>query len=79
VGTLVKLPGLDAATVRITATNPSHPSFALTCRISESRRRLRRELVPFLSALRSVGMAASLRVSNGELTLRFSYPGGETR
>ncbi|MFF1633437.1 hypothetical protein [Leifsonia sp. NPDC058248] len=79
VGTLAKLPGLDPATVRIAATNPSHPSFALTCRITETRRRLRRELVPFLSALRSVGMAASLRVSNGVLTLRFSYPGGEKR
>jgi hypothetical protein len=79
VGTLAKLPGLDPATVRVTATNPSHPSFALTCRISETRRRLRHELVPFLSALRSVGMAASLRVPNGELTLRFSYPGGDNR
>ncbi|MFF1877311.1 hypothetical protein [Leifsonia sp. NPDC058230] len=77
--TLAKLPGLDPSSVRIEARDPEHPSFELTCRASGGRRQLRRELLPFLSALRSVGMNASMRVSDDKLTVRFSYPGGENR
>ncbi|HEV7182960.1 MAG TPA: hypothetical protein VGN33_00570 [Leifsonia sp.] len=79
IATLAKLPGLDAGSVRIEADDPAHPTFELTCRIAESRRELRRDLLPFLSALRSVGMKASMRVADGRLTVRFLFPGGENR
>ncbi|GAA1449605.1 hypothetical protein [Leifsonia poae] len=79
ISTVAKLPSLDPASVRIAAADPSHPAFALTCRTAEPRRQLRRELLPFLSALRSVGLNASLHLAGDELTLRFSYPGGENR
>ncbi|WP_431279624.1 hypothetical protein [Leifsonia poae] len=77
--TIAKLPGLDPGSVLIEARDPEYPAFELTCRASDGRRRLRRELLPFLSVLRSVGMAASMRVSNDRLSVRFSYPGGENR
>jgi hypothetical protein len=77
--TVAKLPGLDPRSVRIGARDPEHPFFELTCRASGGRRRLRQELLPFLSALRSVGMTAAMRVSDDTLTVRFSYPGGENR
>ncbi|MEO7016446.1 MAG: hypothetical protein ABI130_06735 [Leifsonia sp.] len=79
IATLAKLPGLDAGSVRIEAHDPAHPTFELTCSIAESRRELRRDLLPFLSALRSVGMKASMRVADDRLTVRFSFPGGENR
>jgi hypothetical protein len=79
IATVAKLPGLDAATVRVVATNPSSPSFELRCSSTDSRRSVRRELIPFMSALRSIGMNAGMRYTGGELIVRFSYPEGETR
>lgn len=73
--TLAELPGLDAPSVRIAVSQPEHPAFVLTARVRQSRRELRRELVPYLSALRSVSMETGMRVRAGELTLRFAYPG----
>jgi hypothetical protein len=79
IATVAKLPGLDAASVRITATNSSSPAFELRCGASDSRRAVRRELIPFMSALRSIGMKAGMRYAGGELSVRFSYPEGENR
>jgi hypothetical protein len=78
-GTVAKLPGLDPGSVQIEARDHEPPSFELSCRASDGRRRLRQQLLPFLSVLRSVGMTASMRVSDDLLTVRFSYPGGENR
>lgn len=75
VATVADLPGLDPATLRIVVTEPLRPRFDLTARIAQPRREIRRELVPYLSALRSVSMETGLRVRAGELTLRFAYPG----
>ncbi|MFJ3489416.1 hypothetical protein [Leifsonia aquatica] len=75
VSTVSELPGLDPASLRIDVAEPEHPSFELTARIAQQRRGIRRELVPYLSALRSVSMETGLRVRAGELTLRFAYPG----
>ncbi|MFK3671787.1 hypothetical protein ACI2IX_16585 [Leifsonia aquatica] len=75
VSTVSELPGLDPTSLRIDVAEPDHPSFELTARIAQQRRGIRRELVPYLSALRSVSMETGLRVRAGELTLRFAYPG----
>jgi hypothetical protein len=75
VGTVAALPGLDAESLRVSVTDPGCPEFRLTCRVGESRRELRTALVPFLSALQSVSMEASMRVQAHELTVRFAYPG----
>lgn len=74
IGTVAALPGLDTGSVRVAVTDPSCPEFLLTARVAESRRRLRSALVPFLSALQSVSMEASMRVRADELTVRFAYP-----
>ncbi len=73
--TLAETPGLDASSVRIEVSQPDHPAFVLTARVRQPRRDLRRELVPYLSALRSVSMETGMRVRAGGLTLRFAYPG----
>ncbi|ERK72792.1 hypothetical protein [Leifsonia aquatica] len=75
VATVSELPGLDPGSLRIDVAEPEHPSFELTARLAQQRRGIRRELVPYLSALRSVSMETGLRVRAGELTLRFAYPG----
>ncbi|GIT80925.1 hypothetical protein LLS1_25940 [Leifsonia sp. LS1] len=75
VSTVVELPGLEPATVRVDVSAPEHPAFVLTARVHEGRRAIRREIVPYLSALRSASMVTGLRVRAGELTLRFAYPG----
>jgi len=75
VATVSELPGLDPASFRIDVADPEHPSFLLTARVAQQRREIRRELVPYLSALRSVSMETGLRVRAGELALRFAYPG----
>ncbi|MFJ3391298.1 hypothetical protein [Leifsonia aquatica] len=75
VSTVSELPGLDPTSLRIDVAEPDHPSFELTAHIAQQRRGIRRELVPYLSALRSVSMETGLRVRAGELTLRFAYPG----
>jgi hypothetical protein len=77
--TVAKLPGLDPASVQLEVRDPERPRFELDCRATDGRRRLRHQLLPFLSVLRSVGMTASMRVSDDQLTVRFSYPGGENR
>ena len=75
VATIAALPGLDPQTVRVVVTEPEHPVFVLTARVTQSRRGGRGELLPFLSALRSVSMQASMRAVGDELTVRFAYPG----
>ncbi len=75
VGTIADLPGLDPASVAIAASRPDCPVFLLTARADEPRRALRPALVPFLSALQSVSMEASMRVRDGGITVRFAYPG----
>ncbi|MEY9951282.1 hypothetical protein [Leifsonia sp. EB34] len=74
IGTIAALPGLDADSLAVTVAQPGAPVFLLTARVAESRRLLRSELVPFLSALRSVSLVASMRVRAGGLTVRFAYP-----
>ncbi|MFF2049999.1 hypothetical protein ACFVU2_00225 [Leifsonia sp. NPDC058194] len=73
--TVSELPGLDPSTFRIEVGEPAHPAFLLTARVAQPRSEIRRELVPYLSALRSVSMETGLRVRAGGLTLRFAYPG----
>ncbi|WP_426623132.1 hypothetical protein ACPPVW_10835 [Leifsonia sp. McL0607] len=75
VGTVADLPGLDPSSVAIAVSVPDCPVFLLTARAEEPRRVLRSALVPFLSALQSVSMEASMRVRDGGLTVRFAYPG----
>lgn len=75
VATVARLPGLDPGSVAITVSEPDHPVFVFTARLTEPRRELRRALLPFLSALRSTGLDAGMRVTGGALTLRFAYPG----
>ncbi|MCI0157341.1 hypothetical protein KNO15_11610 [Leifsonia shinshuensis] len=75
VGTIAGLPGLDASSVTIVVSGLDSPVFLLTARAEESRRVLRSALVPFLSALQSVSMEASMRVRDGGFTVRFAYPG----
>ena len=79
VATVAALPGLDPRSPRIVVAEPEHPVFLLTARVRLSRRRLRQELVPFLSALRSVSMEASMRAVGDTLTVRFAYPEGRRR
>jgi hypothetical protein len=79
IATVAKLPGLDPSSVGIVATNPPAPVFELRCRSTDARRTVRSELIPFVSALRSVGMNARMRHAGDQLTVRFSYPEGENR
>lgn len=75
VGTVAALPGLEPASLTIMVSAPVCPVFLLSARAAESRRVLRSALLPFLSSLRSVSLEASMRVRDGELTVRFAYPG----
>lgn len=75
VASVTELPGFDASSLRIAVSEPEHPTFVLSARVAQRRREVRRELVPYLSALRSVSMETGLRVRAGELALRFAYPG----
>ncbi len=75
VATLASLPGLDPDSVHVDVSEPLRPCFVLTARVSQRRSEVRRALVPFLSALRSVSMDASLRVTGEEVVVRFAYPG----
>lgn len=72
--TIARLPGLDPPSVRLVASDPAHPQFVLTATVEEPRRVIRRQLVPYLSALRSSSMDASVRVTDGRMTVRFGYP-----
>ena len=78
IGTVADLPGLDPLSVAVAVSNPDCPVFVLTARAQEHRRVLRSALVPFLSALQSVSMEASMRVRDGGFTVRFAYPGRRT-
>lgn len=78
IGTVADLPGLDASSLAVTVSRPDCPVFVLTARAQESRRVLRSAFVPFLSALQSVSMEASMRVRDGGFTVRFAYPGRRT-
>jgi hypothetical protein len=75
IDTVADLPGLDPSSVTVAVSGPDCPVFRLTGRAEEPRRVLRSALVPFLSALQSVSMEASMRVRDGGLTVRFAYPG----
>lgn len=73
--TIAARPGLDPATVRIQARDPERPSFLLRAGFDGPRAELRRQLLPFVSSLNTVGMDATIRVRGPELTVRFAYPG----
>lgn len=75
VATIADMPGLEPASFRIEVSDPQHPAFVITARVGRPRAEVRRELIPYLSALRSVSMETGLRVRAGGLTLRFAYPG----
>ncbi|MEN2739507.1 hypothetical protein ABCS02_17075 [Microbacterium sp. X-17] len=74
IGTVAGLPGLHPDTLAVTVERPDAPVYLLTARVDEPRRVLRSALVPYLSALQSVSMVASMRVRAGGLTVRFAYP-----
>jgi hypothetical protein len=74
IGTVADLHGLDADSLAVTVAQPGAPVFLLTAMVAEPRRALRSALVPYLSALQSVSMVASMRVRAGGLTVRFAYP-----
>jgi hypothetical protein len=78
IGTVADLPGLDPSSLAVTVSRPDCPVFVLTARAQEPRRVVRSALVPFLSALQSVSMEASMRVRDGGFTVRFAYPGRRT-
>lgn len=73
--TVAGLPGLDPARLSIVATRPERPTFVLRARIDEPRSEVRRALLPFMSALNSVAMDATMRQSGADLTIRFASPG----
>lgn len=74
IGTVAALPGLAVDSLAVTVAQPGAPVFLLTARVDEPRRELRSALVPYLSALQSVSMVASMRVRAGGLIVRFAYP-----
>ncbi len=74
IATIARRPGLDPDSVRISATDPDRPSFMLHARIDEPRAELRRELLPFLSALNAAAMDATMRMRGAELTIRLATP-----
>lgn len=76
VATVAARPGLDPRSVLIRASDPDQPSFTLDAKIDEPRAELRRELLPFVSSLNSVAMSATMRVRDGDVTIRFAYPEG---
>lgn len=73
--TVAGLRGLDRDHLTISATHPERPTFLLCARIDEPRGEVRRALLPFVSALNSVAMDATMRQSGTELTIRFASPG----
>ena len=77
--TIARLPGLDPASVRVVVSEPKHPQFVITADVQESAREVRRQLRPFLSALRSQSMDAFVRHRHGEMIVRFGYPEAEDR
>ncbi|WP_431220310.1 hypothetical protein [Leifsonia xyli] len=76
IATIAARPALDACSVRISASDPERPSFVLRARIDEPRSVLRRELLPFVSALNAVAVSATMSVRAGDVSIRFTYPEG---
>jgi hypothetical protein len=74
VSTVAHRPGLDPASLTISAANPERPTFLLNARIEEPRADVRHALLPFVSALNSVAMTATMRQSGSDLTVRFVSP-----
>ena len=73
IATIAGRPGLDPSSVRISARDPERPSFVLHARIDEPHGELRRELLPFVSALNTAIMRAAMVMRGGDLTVRFAY------
>ncbi|MGN7799311.1 hypothetical protein [Leifsonia sp. 22587] len=74
IATVAGFPGLDPASLSITARDPEHPVFVLRARVDGHRGELRRDLLPFVSSLNAVVMRATMRVRGGEVVVRFAYP-----
>jgi len=74
IATVSALPGLDPDSVRISARTPDRPSFLLHAQIDAPRGELRRELLPFVSALNATAMDATMRIRGTELRVRFASP-----
>ena len=77
--TVAQLRGLDPGSVRVVASDPEHPQFVITATVAQPARDVRRQLLPFLSALQSLSMTTSLRVAEGRLSLGFGYPRRSSR
>jgi hypothetical protein len=77
IATIARRPGLEPDSVRFSASSPERPTFLLCARIDEPRAELRRELLPFVSALNATAMDATMRVRGTELMVRFSSPAGD--
>jgi len=76
IATVAGRPALDPASLSLSAENPERPTFLLRAHVDEPPGELRRALLPFVSALNSVAMHATMRQRSGELTIRFSSPAG---
>ena len=76
IATVAGLRGLDPDSLRISATTPDRPSFLLRAEVDEPRSELRRELLPFVSALTATAMDATMRIRGTELRVRFASPAG---
>jgi hypothetical protein len=74
VAAVARLRGLEPASVRITASDPEYPQFIIAASATDAPREVRRQLLPFLSALQSLSMSTSLRVADGRLRVGFGYP-----
>lgn len=74
IGTVCVQPGLDPATFRLSARDAERPVFVLHAHLEERHADLRREVLPFVSALNSVAMRATMRLRGGDLSIRFAYP-----
>jgi hypothetical protein len=78
VATVAALPGLDAESLRVAVSHPEQPRFVLSARVRQPAREVRRELIPFIGALRSVSFDARLVQRGDELLVRFAYAGSRS-
>lgn len=78
VATIAALQGLDADSLRVAVSRPEQPLFVLTARVQQSPREVRRELIPFVGALRAVSFDARLAQHGDELAVRFAYAGSRS-
>jgi hypothetical protein len=76
IATVAGRPGLDPSTLTVSAAERERPVFLLHAHVDEPRTDLRRAVLPFVSALNSVAMTATMRQRGGDLTVRFASPGG---